>query len=332
MKIALIEVSHWHAPLYFEAFESMELRITAVTDQNPEIAARAAKRLGCKADVDYKRMIQQVQPDFVFAFGRHRDMPEIAAYLINENIPFAMEKPMGISLSDVEDLRLLAEQKAAFIAVPFVFRYSPINDAINDLRATQEFGEITNGYFRFIAGPPSRYTKSDNSWLLDQSLSGGGCTINLGVHFLDFSLSLLGMHRVDRVYAVTSSRKYNTPVEDFSTVVLSTKDDIVCTIETGYAYPSDQTHPRHFEFCLNTTKGYMEIHEGEYIWAGHNGSRIERKIVTDTDLFYPMFVKQTLNDFARGKRPTSSVKEMAAVMELIDAVYLSGRERRAVSI
>ncbi|MFA6508416.1 MAG: hypothetical protein WCT14_20110, partial [Treponemataceae bacterium] len=134
------------------------------------------------------------------------------------------------------------------------------------------------------------------------------------------------------VYAVPSRRKYGISVEDFSTVVLSTEDEIACTVETGYAYPSDKNHPRHFEFCLTTTKGYLEIHEGEFVWSGHDERRIERKIVTDTDRYYPMFVSRTLGDFAAGRSPTASVKEMAETMQLVDAVYRSGRERKAVQL
>lgn len=332
MKIALIEASHWHAPLYIDALASMDVRVVGVSDENADVAARVAARFGCKASVDYKEMLAATRPDFVFAFGRHRDMPAIAAHLIEQKIPFAMEKPMGRSASEVEALRVAAERENAFIAVPFVFRHSPIQQMIDELKSADAFGELTNAYFRFIAGPPSRYPKANSAWLLDPAESGGGCTINLTIHFLDFSLQLLEANRVSRVYAVPSRRKYGIDVEDFSTVVLSTDDDVVCTVETGYSYPQDKAHPRHFECCLTTTKGYMEIRDGEYAWASHDGTRIEKKIITDTDLFYPIFIRKTLDDLVAGNRPSASVDEMIKVMKLIDAVYRSGRERQVVAL
>ena len=271
MKIALVEVSHWHAPLYIDALDSMGLCVAAVSDQSPAVAAQVAARFGCHASVDYKAMLAEVRPDFVFAFGRHRDMPAIASHLIEQRIPFAMEKPMGRSAPEVEALCIVAERENAFIAVPFVFRHSPIQEAISELKSEGAFGDLTNAYFRFIAGPPSRYPKANSAWLLDPEVSGGGCTINLGVHFLDFSLGLLEANRVRRVFAVPSHRKYATAVEDFSTVVLSTDDGVVCTVETGYAYPQDKDHPRHFECCLTTTKGVhgnprWRVRVGESRW------------------------------------------------------------------
>jgi predicted dehydrogenase len=330
MKIALIEASHWHATLYIDALASMDVRVVGVSDQNPAVAARVAARFGCKASVDYKDMLTEARPDFIFAFGRHRDMPAIAAHLIKQKIPFAMEKPMGRSASEIEALCAAVEIENAFIAVPFVFRHSPIQAMLDELKSAGEFGDLTNAYFRFIAGPPSRYPKADSAWLLDPEESGGGCTINLAVHFLDFSLRLLEANSVSRVYAVPSHRKYGIAVEDFSTVVLSTNDGVVCTVETGYAYPQDKAHLRHFECCLTTTKGYMEIRDGEYAWASHDGSRVEKKIDTDTDNFYPIFIRKTLDDLVAGNRPSASVGEMFKVMKLIDAAFRSGRERQVV--
>jgi len=330
MKIALIEVSHWHAPLYLEALISMGLPVAAVSDADPAVAERVAGRLGCRAYGNDASMLEEVRPDFVFAFGRHRDMPSIARRLVGLGIPFAMEKPMGISAAEVEAIRRLVERSAAFVAVPLVFRTSPIREAIDELRSAGKFGDPTNGYFRFIAGPPSRYVTSHCDWMLDPELSGGGCTINLGVHFIDLALDLFGARRVERVYAIPSRRNFGTAVEDFSTVVLSADDGTVCTVETAYAYPSDPVHPRHLEYCVTTTKGYLEIREGALCWAGRDGSRIERTIVTDTDFYYRLFVERTLRDLAEKRRPVASVAEMVRVMELVDAAYRSGREGQAV--
>jgi predicted dehydrogenase len=330
MKIALIEASHWHAPLYIEALAQAGAEVVGVSDTIPAVAERVATRLHSTAFPEHRAMLDATRPDFVFAFGRHVAMPDIARDLVARGIAFAMEKPMGRSAAEVEPLCRIVEQTAAFVAVPFVFRYSPIRELLDRLSSEGEFGELTNGYARFIAGPPGRYPKADCGWLLDPSQSGGGCTINLGVHFVDLFVTLLRGRGFDRVYAVPSSRKYGLAVEDFSTAVLSTADDVVCTVETGYSYPSDRDHPRHFSCCLTTTKGYLAIDEGRFAWAGHDGRRIEEAIVTDTDRFYPVFVRQVLDDAQAGRPPAATVSDMHRVMTLIDAIYASGRARQAV--
>jgi predicted dehydrogenase len=332
MRVAMIEVSHWHAPMYAEALSAMNATVAAVSDRDSAAAGRLADRLRCRAFTSYDGMLREVRPDFVFAFGHHREMPAIARTLIRERIPFAMEKPMGTCARDVEDIERLAAENGIFVAVPFVLRYSPVKDALNDLQNEGRFGMVTNAYFRFIAGPPSRYLEAGSPWLLDPVESGGGCTINLGVHFIDLFLSLIEPSRVTSVFALPSRMKYAAAVEDFSTVVMTAENGAVCTVETGYAYPSDPAHSRHIEYCLTTTKGYLEVREGALSWAGHDGSRFEREISTNNDLFYPLFIRRTLDDVSSGRRPAASCSHMARVMRVIDAVYQSGADRQAVSL
>ena len=46
---------------------------------------------------------------------------------------------------------------------------------------------IAAGRFSFVAGPPARYVDAGCSWVLDRSVSGGGCLYLLGVHFTDIA-------------------------------------------------------------------------------------------------------------------------------------------------
>jgi predicted dehydrogenase len=209
-------------------------------------------------------------------------------------------------------------------------RHSPIRGELDALIASGQLGELTNGYARFVAGPPDRYLRANSAWLLDPAQSGGGCAINLGVHFVDLFMQLVGQRRFERVYAMPSHRKYALAVEDFSTVVLSTTDGVACTIETGYAYPSIPGQQRHFACCLTTTKGYLELREGAYSWAGHDGRRFERPVVTETDTYYPVFINHTLDAFRTGRPPAASTGEMLDVMRVLDAAYESGRRGEAV--
>lgn len=129
MRIALLGVSHWHVPLYFAGLP--ERSVVAVSDDDAAHAARVARRFGCPYYTDEKQMLHDVKPDFVFAFAPHARMCSVAAYLLEQNLPFTMEKPAGLNRREVELLYNTAEQKGAFCAIPFVWRYS---DTVNDLK------------------------------------------------------------------------------------------------------------------------------------------------------------------------------------------------------
>src|SRR3990170_2389779 len=105
MRVGFIGVSHWHAPLYYKpAARLTNVRIVAVSDPNLSVAETVGQELEARAFADYQELIE-VRPDFIFAFGRHCDMPEIASALIDEGIPFVIEKPAGLNFQQVSAIR-----------------------------------------------------------------------------------------------------------------------------------------------------------------------------------------------------------------------------------
>jgi predicted dehydrogenase len=86
-------------------------------------------------------------------------MPAIAEALIARKIPFALEKPCGVNMSQVTRLRKLAEEANVYCAIPFIFRISDLLAALKDAE-----GQIPSSFnymsFRFIVGAPNRYEAS----------------------------------------------------------------------------------------------------------------------------------------------------------------------------
>src|SRR5262245_54833097 len=170
MKLVFIGASHWHLPLYLEpALTVPGATIAGVADPDAKAVDALRGKLGCAGDTDFRELCRRVKPDFVIALGRHCDMAEQARFLIAENIPFALEKPCGLSEREVAGIAQAAEQAGAFAAVPLVFRNGDFFDLLRDQSSIQYMT------FRFIAGFPQRYRAAGNDWMLDPALSGGGC-------------------------------------------------------------------------------------------------------------------------------------------------------------
>ena len=191
MKVALLEVSHWHFPLYIEALKRLELDIVGVSDREGFRGEEVAEYFSCSLYKDYRDLLETRDIDFAFAFGRHVEMRRIGEDLIERRVPFAMEKPCGINYFEVAALREKANAVGLYVAVPFIFRLSDLLRKIETIEGAlpAEFGHFS---VRFIAGSPSRYAKNGCSWMLEPAVSGGGCSINLAGHFIDLFLLLTG--------------------------------------------------------------------------------------------------------------------------------------------
>lgn len=317
MKVAFIGASHWHLDLYLAPFlKAPDVELAGISDPNPKVAQRLSERYGCEGDADFRALCQTVKPDFVFALGRHADMRDEAEFLIAEGIPFALEKPCGLTQRDVGAIAEKSERAGAFTAVPLVFRNGDFAEFLASENNASPFQYMT---FRFIAGFPQRYRASGCDWMLDPGLSGGGCTINLAVHFFDLCHMLLGP-RVRVLGATMANRAWSERVEDYSVVTFE-RDGALCVVEAGYLYPAP-TSSFDMHYALRSASRYIVAHDSETVEALDNDGHSRRwRSVTTNVPHYKTFVLDVLERVKAGKRPLASLSDMVPVMGLMEDAY-----------
>jgi Predicted dehydrogenases and related proteins len=235
MKVALIEASHWHVPLYLDPLETTGIEVVAVSDAEQARGPEIATRFGSKLYSSSRELLEREQFDFAFVFGRHSEMPTLAEALIARKTPFALEKPCGVNMSQVTRLRRLAEEANIYCAIPFIFRMSDLLAAIGNAEGSipANFNYMS---FRFIVGSPERYKAAGAGWATDPVFSGGGSTINVATHFIDLFRLLTGKE-IARVAATMHSRTHQGAVEDYSLLTMHTDDGVSGLVETGYSFP-----------------------------------------------------------------------------------------------
>jgi predicted dehydrogenase len=104
MKVALLEASHWHVPLYLDPLEARGIEVVAVSDAEQVRERRLQRDTEVDSTNRAYELLEREKVDFAFAFGRHSEMPAIAEALIARKIPFALEKPCGVNMSQVTRL------------------------------------------------------------------------------------------------------------------------------------------------------------------------------------------------------------------------------------
>lgn len=322
MRVAFIGVSHWHAPLYYTpAARLAGVRIVAVSDPDAAIAERAGRDLEARAFTDYRDLLTEVRPEFVFAFGRHCDLPEIGAALVAERIPFLLEKPGGLNHQQVAAIRDAAKAKDVYAGTGFNFR---VSDLYQRLRAVTADEPLTHASFRYIAGGPYRYRESNSAWMLDPKLSGGGSTINLSIHFMDMFRTFAG-RRPEAVSAVMGNATWNLPVEDYSSVILRAGGP-ACTIETGYTFPA-RLGVFDARFSLRTSRHYLVARSDDCleVYRSCDGHVETVSTPISNAFWYPVFVTETLDRFAKGRPPVADLDDLVDAMRVVDAAYASDR-------
>lgn len=327
MRVAIVEASHWHIPLYLTALDAPGIDVVAVSDRENAKGREISARFDAKLYESYKQLLDREQIDFAFAFGRHSEMAQIGEELVRRKIPFTLEKPCGVCADEVARLRRKAEAAGVYVAVPFIFRISDFLAAVTEIegRMPADFNHLQ---FRFNVGPPSRYVAAGAAWMLDPAVAGGGSTINVATHFIDLFRSLTGKE-VTSVSAQMHARTHNGAVEDYSLVTLSTKDGVIGLVESGYGFPSTPDEQREFSFTLGSVRHYLRSGTDQIEYRERNdpasGTR-SRSVRLNTDVYYPIFVEKVLAEYKGGKPSIAGLRDAEAMMRIMDAAYASARQ------
>jgi predicted dehydrogenase len=316
MRVVLIGVSHWHTPFFLDPCLAMaDIAIVGVSDPDPNRAEPAAAKAGCKVFADYREMCAVLKPDFAFALGQHCDMAELARFLIDQRIPFAMEKPCAINATEAADIAARAEAAGVFAAVPYVIRYSPLVGTILSFNEPVQYA-----MFKFIGGMVDRYHQQRVEWVIDRTTSGGGPLLNLGVHFMDLCRLLLPDAALTVTGAMMSNRTAHLNIEDHA-VVLMQGSGASCMVETGYLYPAPNS-VFDLHYSIRTENHYFAARDDSTLEIVTNDRRRTTRSMKLTNVhFYPTFVRDTLQRLRDGRKPIADLSDNAAAVALVEAAY-----------
>lgn len=320
IRIAAVEVSHWHAlndAAYLRHLLAMpDVELVGIQDSDPALVAkRAAEVKNPPTFTDYKKMLAELRPDFVVALGRHSQMAAIAHDLLDAGYPFLMEKPMGLNAAQLEPVAEKAAKRNAFVAVPLAQRYGPFARRARELMAAGRIGPLSHVYVRINRPGPARYKAWDCPWMFDPAEAGGGCLRNLGSHGLDMFLHLTG-EDAQVTGAQVSRRAHKLAVEDYASVTLRSQSGVLGTVEVGNGFPRDGTDG---EWKLAGRDAILTMKDGVLKLATAAGD----EMLPGTDVTAPYFttLRDALDHWQQGKAPPIGVLDCLRAVRLIDQAY-----------
>lgn len=231
-KIAVIGLVHSHVWGHLERMIRQSApKLVAIAESNPELVAEARK-LGAAEELfiaDYRRMLDQVKPDIVWAFVENNRHLEIVQACAPRRIHVMFEKPLAASYADAVAIRRLAGQHRIQVMTNYQMAWWPANYAARREVSAGTLGKVWR--LRGIVGhggPGSSGARSKYffEWLTDPVRNGGGALIDFGCYNALWSLWFLG--RPEKVYAQVNHLRPDVfpKVEDNSTMVLSYKEGV----------------------------------------------------------------------------------------------------------
>ncbi|NNL66147.1 MAG: Gfo/Idh/MocA family oxidoreductase, partial [Myxococcales bacterium] len=184
-------------------------------------ARRSAERFDfARCGTDPEQALADPEVDLVFVTTRHDTHARLAAAALRAGKSVWLEKPVGLSPDEVEQVVQAADETGGLLTVGYNRRFSPHARAVREHFAGRD--APLSLHYGVAAGPPPAGT-----WVTDPRV-GGGRVVGEVCHFVDLCTYLVGKSPV-RVFARALGRD---PEQDDSLLAtLAYPDGSVATIE-----------------------------------------------------------------------------------------------------
>lgn len=243
MKYALIGCGRI-ATNHVKAVVNNKLEFAAVCDVVPEQMEALLAKHGLEKDssiaryTDYKKMIEEVEPELVGIATESGIHAEIALYCIDHGVNCIIEKPIAMSMEDADEIVRRSEEKHVKVAACHQNRF---NIAVQEARKALEagrFGKLSHGSIHV------RWNRNQNYY--DQApwrgkwASDGGALMNQCIHGIDLLRWMFG-DEVEEVYGSTRQQFHHyLEAEDVGMAVVKFRNGAIATIEgTTNVYPQN---------------------------------------------------------------------------------------------
>lgn len=223
LKVAVIGVGAMggnHARVYSE-LPGVEL--VGVADSDAAAAQATARRYGGESYSDYRRLLDEQQPDAVTLAIPTIDHLEVALQVIQRGIHLLIEKPIAYSVEEGKQIIAAAEEAGIRLMVGHIERFNPAVVALKERLAKGELGRVFQIDARRQGPFPAR-------------VKDVGVVIDLAVHDLDVMRYITGAEII-RVFAETEHRIHSTR-EDLLSGLIRLDDGTVGTLTINWLTPT----------------------------------------------------------------------------------------------
>jgi predicted dehydrogenase len=241
-----------------------------------------------------------------------------------------VEKPVGISLAELDKLEEVARRKEVLVRAAYNHRYHPACLKVSEIWRSGALGPILFVRGRYGQGGRVRYEKE---WRAKHKVSGGGELMDQGVHLIDLAGIFLGEFTTIEGHAATYF--WNMPVDDNAFLSLRNKAG-----QTAWLHVSCTEWKNLFS---------LEVYgrDGKLHWEGLGGSYgVERlsyyKMLPqmgppETTIFeyqrgdesWKLEMTDFFEDIRLGRTPVPGLSEAKAVMRVVEAIYGKAKSGKA---
>src|SRR6056297_3624118 len=317
-----------------------------------DISGGARRKFGEKYDANTYEEKGQLfsDADAVIITTPNRFHEQYAVAALEAGCDVLLEKPLAHTLESAERIVEAAHAAEGFCMVGFNNRFSAPVEVIKQYQADGRFGEFSHIEANFIRrrGIPGR-----GSWFTSKEVAGGGALIDIGVHAIDLALYFLDFPTIAEVSG-TARSQFGTredyayvemwgddvgpegfDVDDSASAFIRTANGQTISLDIAWA----TNRPTNDAFVLRGTDAGATFDRSSHELTIYEDSTAGQDHLTDAEIetratdTHKTEQRYFLDHVRSGTTPErNTVDEGLAVQRVIDAIYRSSEQGRAVSL
>ena len=261
-RVAIVGCAHRpHALSYgFSLNNLAESELIGVFDEDPEIAASVAQRLGVPAFPSVDELLAgggTGPADAAIVCGATADHRRHVEQAAAAGCHVLCEKPLATTIDDAHAIIEACDAAGVQLHTAFVCRFYPSVLRLRQMVAAGELGELfgMTGANRGPAPLPPMYP----AWITDPVQAGGGALFDHSVHVVD-AMRFVSGREVTAAYAEVDRRFAGELAVD-DTAVLSVRfdDGAIGTVDPSWSVPSGNPWSYDFQLQVVGSEGSARI-------------------------------------------------------------------------
>jgi glucose-fructose oxidoreductase len=236
------------------------------------------------------------------------------------------EKPMAVSAAECEAMIAAARQAGKKLMIGYRSHFEPYNRHGIELVRSGFVGKprLITSEHGFTAGP--------NQWRLDRPMSGGGSLMDIGIYSLNAARYLSGEEPIEISAMESTDRsdpRFRT-VEDRIDWQMRFPSGAIANCVSSYS-------SNHNDWRVTGTEGWVRMepatpYSGQQMWVRKQGKTEQRTLPVPAKNQFVAQLDHLAECALSGRQPIASGEEGLRDMRLIEAIYRSARERKAVQV
>ncbi len=261
---------------YLPVYRDLDwIRVVCCVDVAGEAAARAAAACGSAAATHYAAALAPEIDAVVISTPNNLHRPQAVA-AIEAGKHVLLQKPVAANLADAEAIAAAAARSHRTIGLYMSYFDQPLMHDIRDMVAQGRLGQVVHCYARLMHTGGMMWSREAlagiRTWRGSVAETGGGCFIQLAVHYIHLFTWMTGAHVVR---ASGFTRNLHCPGlegEDLAMAILELDSGAMITLDTAWCASGE-------ELALHGTRGRVQYRNNRWLGVSSASGAFEGRVV-----------------------------------------------------